>query len=472
MGSTTRHPLLCRLTALFTLTIFLASQIVPMPAAAFIFGGVTVKDEKEMGQKFDIMVRSSMPVVDDPEVRQYVGSLLERLVKAIPPQPYAFKATTILHNSLNAFAVPGGYVYVFTGLIMNMDSEEALAGVLSHELAHVTQRHVASRLERAQFITVASLLLAVAGVAVGGSGGGALSAGALGAGQSAMLNYSRMDETEADQIGLQYLIAAKYPPAGMISGFKTLRQKSFMSGTSVPTYLSTHPAIGDRINGLQARIATMPPSVQNRTQDNKHFVRVRTLLWARYGDEQSALQRFSGKDGLSAMGRGIVRSRQNNILEAGKAFDEALAAAPGDPLVLREAGIFHFRKGDLHRADGLLREAMRLDQHDYMASFFYARMLDESGKQAQADKYYEDVLRHVPEDSEVHEAYARSLGKSGKSLEAYIHLTYSALYANNKKLADRYFDKTKGLAGGAPGNSQFRRLENVYKERKEIWDKN
>lgn len=67
-----------------------------------------------------------------------------------------------------------------------------------------------------------------------------------------MLNYSRVDENEADHIGLQYLVAAGYPPAGMVGGFKVLRQKSWMSGTSVPTYLSTHPAIGDRINGLQA----------------------------------------------------------------------------------------------------------------------------------------------------------------------------------------------------------------------------
>lgn len=88
--------------------------------------------------------------------------LLDRLVKALPPQPFDFKATVVLHNSLNAFAVPGGYVFVFTGLIMNLDREDELAGVLAHELAHVTQRHVASRLERAQYLTIGSLLLAIA----------------------------------------------------------------------------------------------------------------------------------------------------------------------------------------------------------------------------------------------------------------------------------------------------------------------
>ena len=460
-----------RVMALLVLLLFLTVQLVAVPAQAFFFGGVTIKDEKEMGHKFDVMVRSNMGIVEDPEVSLYVNQIVDRLVKTLPPQPFNFKAAVILHNALNAFAVPGGYVYVFTGLIMNLEKEEDLAGVLAHELAHVTQHHVASRLERAQFVTLGSLLLAIAGVAVGGSSGGAIAVGALGAGQSAMLNYSRIDETEADQIGLQYLVAAGYPPQGMVDGFKVLRQKSWMSGTNVPTYLSTHPAIGDRINGLQARIQGMGKSVQGRKQDNKRFTRVKTLLWARYGDEQAAQQRFSGKDGLSCMGRGIVLARINRVTEANKAFDEALAASPNDPLVLREAGAFHYRKGDMSRADGLLRQAMRLDPRDYMASFFYARMLDETGRQAQASQYYKEVLRYVPEDAEVHEAYARSLGKTGDSAGAYIHMAYSALYSNNKKQAERYFNQAKALSGKA-NPRDFQKLEAAYKERKEIWDKN
>ncbi len=460
-----------RWTALLVMLAFMLPQCFPASAQAFFFGGVSIKDEQEMGRKFDVMVRSSLPVVEDPEVSQYVKNLLERLVKALPPQPFRFKATVVLHNSLNAFAVPGGYVFVFTGMIMNLEREEELAGWLAHELAHVTQRHVAARLERAQYLTVGSLLLAIAGVAAGGPGGGALAMGAMGAGQSAMLNYSRVDETEADHLGLQYMIAAGYPPAGMVGGFKVLRQKSWMSGASIPAYLSTHPAIGDRVNGLQARIQTLPAPVRNRKQDNKRFTRVKTLLWARYGDEQAALQRFSGRDGLSAMGRGIVLARQNRINEAGAAFDQALAAAPGDSLVLREAGAFHYRKGDMSRADGLLRQAMRLDPRDYMASFFYARMLDETGRQAQADKYYAEVLRYVPEDAEVHESYARSLGKAGKTLDAYIHMTYSALYSNNKKQTERFFKQARALADRSPDRRRFQRLEAAYKERKEIWEK-
>ena len=114
--------------------------------ASFFFGGVGIKDEVEMGRKFDVLVRSQLPMIDDPEVSMYVRSIVDRLLSVLPPQPFKYTTGVIRNNTLNAFAVPGGYVYVFSGLIMNFDTESELAGVLAHELAHVTQRHVAARI--------------------------------------------------------------------------------------------------------------------------------------------------------------------------------------------------------------------------------------------------------------------------------------------------------------------------------------
>lgn len=458
----------CRLrcAALVTLVFFVLSLLCPVQARAFFFGGVTLKDENEMGRKFDVAIRSNLPMVEDPEISHYVSALVRHIVSSIPPQPFRFKPGVILHPAINAFAVPGGYIYVFTGLLMNFNSEEEVAGVLCHELAHVTQRHVASRLERAQMISIGSLLLAVAGVAVGG--GGVAAAGALGAGQAAMLNYSRADETEADQIGLQFLIKSGYPPIGMVNSFKILRQKSWMTGASVPAYLSTHPDIGDRINGIQARILNMPKSITGRKTDNRRFKRMQVLLWGRYGTPETALQRFRGDDPLSLMGRGMVYSRQNNVQAASRAFDDAVAKAPRDSLVLREAGIFNYRKGSMEKARQLLQQALALDDRDYMGSFFYARLLDDDGRHSEAQGRFLKVLKAVPEDAEVHWSLARSYGTSGRTGLAYVHMTYSAIYSQNKKQAERYFDKAKGLASGTP---EFKRMEKIYKERKEIWEK-
>ena len=120
----------------------------PSPAAAGLFGDFTLQDEMKMGREFEVLVKSTMPIIEDPVVRDYVQGVVDRIVKPLPPQPYKFPANVVLHNSLNAFAAPGGFVFVFSGLIMHLNHESELAGVLSHEVAHVTQRHIAGRMER------------------------------------------------------------------------------------------------------------------------------------------------------------------------------------------------------------------------------------------------------------------------------------------------------------------------------------
>ncbi len=462
-----------KVLACFLTLCLLCLHIFVLPAHAFFnFGQFGIKDEKELGQKFEVLIRSQLPLVEDPEVVLYVANIVEKLNKVIPPQPFPFRSGIVLHNSLNAFAVPGGNIFVFTGLIMQLESEAELAGILAHEMAHVTQRHVAARMERAQVLSLASLLAAIAGVALGGAGGSALAVGALGAGQSAMLNYSRIDESEADDIGYQYMVAAGYPPAGMAGGFEKIRAKSMMtSSRSVPTYLSTHPEIGSRITSVMAKVHSGPKEYVSRKINNTKFRRVQTLLWARYGTPQAAHHRFEKDTSpLALMGRGMVYAREHNIPNATAAFDKALAAAPKDALIQREAGIFHYGKGDMQRAETLLTTAMRLDPRDYMAQFFYARLLDETGRAAKAEPYYKEVLRIIPQDQEVHAAYARSLGRTGQEFKAYLHLAYSSLYANNKRKTKQYYERAQSLATSPSHNTELTRFDKRYKERKEIWD--
>ncbi len=459
--------------AIGMLWLTLLLQIFVVPAQAFLgFGEFGIADEKEMGRKFEVLIRSKLPLVEDPEISLYVSSIVQRINAVIPPQPFTFTSGVILHNSLNAFAVPGGHLFVFTGLIMQLDNEAELAGIIAHEMAHITQRHVASRIERGKYLTLATLLLAIAGIAAGGEGGAALATGALGAGQSAMLNYSRLDETDADDIGYQYLVAAGYPPLGMAGGFKKIREKSIVTGAStVPTYLSTHPDIGSRITSVIAKANSSPQNVHNRQVNNTRFKRVQALLWARYGNIQAARHRFAGKkDGLSLMGAAMVLARENKVQEASKVFTAAVNASPNDPLVLREAGTFHYRKGDTALSQNLLSQALRLDPRDYMAQFFYGRLMDATGQAQKALPYYKEVLRTLPYDAEVHTALGRSYGTSGKEFLAYLHLGYGALYSNSKKKTKQYRDKAQTLARSSADKSAFQRFEKIYKEREEIWD--
>lgn len=458
---------------LFLLSI-LFTEPFAAPARASFFG-FGIKDEVELGRQFDILVRSQLPLVDDPEVTSYVEEMLQRLLRQAPPQPFDFKVAVLRHNAVNAFAAPGGYLFIHTGLIMNMDSESEVAAVLAHEVAHATQRHVASRIEKMKKISIASLAVGLAGAVLGsGDGKGAIVAGAMAAGQSAMLSYSRGDEEEADQIGIKYLTQAGYSPRGMIGAFNKLRRKQWFTGIDIPTYLSTHPALTDRITELEARIANLPPAVRDRKDKDSRFLRIQALIISRYADSEIALARFDNvltsphpkeQVCLAAMGKAIVFSRQNKVTEALGYFDKALACAPDDELIIREAGRFHYFKGDSDKAEAYLKKAVQMNPKDIMAAFFYARLQADLGNYKESEQLFREVLRYLPQDSDVHEAYARVLGGSGQMFKAYLHLAYAYLYVNDIKKCRLQLNQVKNLAKTQEEKDQVERLEESMKAR-------
>lgn len=459
------------------LALVLAMSIVlqaAIPAQAFLgFGDFTISDEAELGKKFNVLIKARLPLVEDPEIKGYVKNIVDRLLAQVPPQPFDFNTNVLLHNSLNAFASPGGYIFVHTGLIMQVDHESELAGVLAHELAHSTQRHIASRIQKMQKTSILSMAGALAGALLGGgSSKGAAVAGSLAAGQSAMLNYSRLDETEADEIGLQYLVAAGFKPVGMVGAFEKIRAKQWITGTDVPAYLSTHPGVTERINSLSTRIAKLPAEVRNRPENDAQFLRVRTLCRARYGDIALAEQLFAkapANDPLAQLGKAILFARQNKVNDAAETFDKVLALSPKDPLVWREAGRFHYTKGDKARAASMLQRATVMDPRDYMALFYYARLLADSGQPESAYPYFDDVLRHLPEDAEVHYYYGRVLGTSRHLFKAYLHLAYSALYSNDKKKTESFLAQARAQAHTPDELAEMERFDSRYQDRKVFW---
>lgn len=456
--------LLCSLVLLFS----------PLTSEAALFGEFTLKDEMDMGREFDALVRSSMPLVEDPEVKNYVQGIVDSIVKTLPPQPYAFRTSVLLEPSLNAFATPGGFVFVHTGLIQNLEHESELAGVLAHEIAHVTQRHIARRMERGQVISLATLAAAIAGLAAGGGGqtGGAAMIAAGAAGSAAMLNYSRTDESDADRFGLRYLTEAGYDPSGLSGAFRKIQEQSWGRAGSIPTYLSTHPGITERLSMLEAHQKGLPArKVKN---DDSRFQRVRTLIWARYGDMQHAEQVFlsmKSSDPLRFLGLGILNARRNRVADAQKAFDEALRLAPRDELVLREAGTFQYLMGDAVQARKLLEAALKIAPDDYMGLFFYARLLDDTGQAKRAAQMYEKVLTFVPEDAEVHTYYGRSLGKNNQQFSGFLHLAYAALYSNDARRVDGWLEKARPLALSDAEKKRLADFEEQLNARKKLWKK-
>jgi predicted Zn-dependent protease len=438
---------------------------------AGLLGEFSIKDEIELGRKFNLLIRSNFPLVEDPEITGYVREMVERLEKTMPPQPFPIQVYVVRNPALNAFAAPGGNLFVFTGMILAVDSDSELAGVLAHELAHVSQRHIAKHIERAQLISIGSMLGLLAGGLIGSKEAGqAVMYGALAGGQSAYLKYSREDEREADQVGMNYLSAAGYRPEGMPESFEKIRRRKWLSGGNIPTYISTHPDVEERINYLHERVKRYSGEVTAREEEGARMMRIQTMLRSWYTEPDEALRHFSGTEGCNAsLGRAIALSRLNRMADAESAFNEALACAKDDPLHLREAGRFFYSLGKVENAGPLLQEAVLRNPADVMALFFYSRLLSQTGQRKEAVQYMERVLQRIPEDPEVHYHLGRILGEGGNPFRAHAHLAYSAIYRNDRNQAQFHLSKAQQLAQASDDRERLKVLEREYRDRSEFW---
>jgi len=440
---------------------------------ASMFKDFSISDEKKLGREFEILVKSRLPLVEDPEIKLYIVSLMEEILENVPPQPFNFEANVVYSPALNAFASPGGFIFIFTGLLVELENEAQLAGIMAHEIAHVTQRHIAARIDKGKFLSFATIAGMLAGALSGsGEASQAIVSSSAAFGQSAQLNYSRMDENDADRFGLQYLIKSGYSPNGLAEGFEILQNNSLGIGADFPTYLSTHPDLNARIVGVRAYIRSMPKDIKYKPISNERFLRAKALTMAYFADSRHAQNYFSSKkSALNTMGLGIIASKRNQIKTAATHFEKALKMDPNDSLILREAGRFYYEKGDPKIAHKYLIKALEINPDDYMAMFFYARLLDTEKRYAEAQSFYLQVLKYAPEDTEVYSLYGRSLGKSGKEFEGYLALAYAAIYSNREGRALSWLARATKLAQSDTDNVQIKKARTVLAERKNIGKK-
>lgn len=471
-----------RLAASLAAVWLLFSTVCVVPTAQASLFSFDLKDERELGEKFNALIRARMPLIEDTEINDYVIGVVNRLVQSKAPMPFPITVSIINDNAVNAFAGPAGYVFVFTGLLLQMDHESEVAGVLAHELGHVSQRHIAKRVGEMKALSIGQLVGTLAGVVLGQTTGNrdlgaAMAMGSQAASAQAYLKYSRDDEREADEVGMNALIAAGYPPQGLVEAFDVLRRLKWMQGAgSIPTYLSTHPGLEERIGYLKDRINKLPANIRDRKDNDVAFKRAQMLVRARYTDPKNAVSYFR-KIGdkatcLDKLGLAIALSRSmEDVSQARPAFEEALRCGGNDPLVLRESGRYYLKIRDFVRAKSLLEAALRANPNDIDANYEYGRMLAQEGNYRGAVSYLEKVRLRVPENAEIRAAYGQVLGQAGDIFHAYLNLTYAAIYENNPRQVKFQLDKAKAAAKSDADRRELAKLEETLKKRSEYWKK-
>jgi predicted Zn-dependent protease len=235
----------------------------------------SVEGEIRMGKQYAQQVESGSKIITDPIIAEYVNRIGQNLVRNSDAQvPFTIKV--IDSDEINAFALPGGFFYVNSGLILAADEEAELAGVMAHEIAHVAARHGTRQMTRAQWANIGTLPL----IFMGGGVGYAVRAAAGFGLPLTFLSFQRGFEAEADYLGLQYMYKTGYDPSAFISFFEKLQAQEKRKPGSLAKAFSTHPQTPDRIESSQKEIATILPARPQYLVTTSEFDEVKSRLAA------------------------------------------------------------------------------------------------------------------------------------------------------------------------------------------------
>ena len=232
---------------------------------------VSVPEEIQIGKQANAQVRKEVPVLHDAVANVYLSALGRRLARAAPGPKYPYTFNAADYREINAFALPGGPVWINRGVLQAATNESQVAGVLAHEIAHVAQRHAADQLTKSM---IANWGLGLLGAVLGNTGGAsAAQVAARMMSGGIFLKFTRDDEREADRVGLQILTRAGWDGRGMIELFEILRRESARDPSAVEVFFSTHPPPAERIRDLRQQLHRA-----GGTRDSARFHAVKSAL--------------------------------------------------------------------------------------------------------------------------------------------------------------------------------------------------
>lgn len=227
--------------------------------------GISQQQEVEMGQDYSRQINAQLPIVSDPEVNRYINVLGDEIARRTSRADLDWRFYVVDSKEVNAFAVPGGFVYVNRGLIERTTRMDEMAGVLGHEIGHVVRRHSIKQMEKAQG---ANLGVTLACVLTNICNSQAAQAGINIAGGAVFARFSRQDELDADQEAISNTVRAGISPQGIVTMFQKLIEERRRRPSAVAGWFATHPLEEDRIAAAQATIAGIPSAQRNRLSTN------------------------------------------------------------------------------------------------------------------------------------------------------------------------------------------------------------
>jgi predicted Zn-dependent protease len=385
---------------------------------------LTAQDERRIGEEIMRDVNASGDVIKDIEVVDYMQNLGYRLASSSGDSPQKFTFFVVQDPSINAFALPAGIIGVHSGLIMASSSESELASVVSHEIGHVTQRHIARMIAQQKqdawqsFAAMAFALLAArSNPQLAGASMQAAQAGAI----QKQLDYTREHEREADRVGLQILSQAGFDTRAMPAFFDKLMKGTRFYEGSAPSFLRTHPLTTERIADVRNRVEQLP---YRQVTDSPEFNYIRAKLRAMMGNPNQAVQWFESilkdkkyvDEAAQRYGLAVAQLRANQLEAAREEVAWLRNKAPRNPMIETLAGNLLIAMGNERQAEAQFKQALAAYPNHRGIIYGYGELLLATGQLDAAVKLLTDKQQAYPDDPYLYELKSQAYTRLGKNL--------------------------------------------------------
>jgi predicted Zn-dependent protease len=409
---------------------------------------LSLEDEYSIGRMVMRNLRASGLVLEDPEIGEYLQSLGLKLSSLAHDgnNNRQFSFFLVGSREINAFALPGGFIGINSGLLLETTDESELAGVLAHEISHVTQRHIARSVEaqsRASLMSTAAMLAAILIGATAG-GGSDVTMGAITAVQGlaaqAQINFTRENESEADRIGIGVLAAAGFDPNAMPAFFETMFRRTQLGPDQVPAMLRTHPVTSDRIAESKGRAVQYPAISAHDSMSYalmKERARVLSTPPGTSPRDYYASIKLDDPDTSIAQtyGKGLAEFLSGNAAGAIPIFERLVAAYPEALQFHTALGQAQLSAGNTRAALDTLERARELAPRNVPVTVRYGEALLQAGRPKKAHEVLLDLFNNVPPTQEQIRLTALAANAAGDVADAYSYMAEYHIQSGDLPLA-------------------------------------
>lgn len=389
---------------------------------------ISPAQERKLGEELMRKARRQLVFLDDAEVNAYIQQLGQRLVSHSDNPSQDFRFFVVADPSINAFAMPGGFIGVHTGLILAAQSEAELASVLAHEIAHITQRHIPRMLTEAQRTTLPAMAALLGAILLAGSGQqGGEAAIALTTATLAQrgINFTRSSEEEADRIGVAILAAAGFDPRAMPAFFERMQNMNRHNETNLPEFLRTHPVTTSRIADSRDRAERFS---YRQVPDSRAFLLARAKIRAAAPGDAAEIARGFAQNLAEGKHANADAERYGYAVALLRARQYEAARAETRKLTERQPKEVAYRMlaAEVELASGRAESGLRVYADAYRAhpsyaplARNYARALVRSGRARDAESVLRAAIKQQPDDPSLYELLAQAAGETGRRTEAH-----------------------------------------------------